>query len=163
MNIREETPLDIAAIRSIVTGAFETAPHSSGREAAIVDELRNSNALALSLVADCGDEIVGHIAFSPVVIDGEEKAWLGLGPIAVATHMQRQGIGGALIAEGVQRVTASGARGCVVLGDPAYYGRFGFEADPKLRFPGVPANYFQRLMLQAPAPTGVVKYHPAFY
>ena len=56
-----------------------------------------------------------------------------------------------------------GAAGCVVLGDPAYYGRFGFRAEPSLVFPGVPAEYFQALILRGALPNGTVTYHPGFY
>ena len=71
MQIRCEEPDDVEAIRATVTAAFTNAPHSSGTEAAIVDALRHAGALAVSLVAEDEGEIVGHIAFSPVTIDGE--------------------------------------------------------------------------------------------
>ena len=68
----------------------------------------------------------------------------------------------ALIEAGLQRLIARGARGCVVLGDPAYYARFGFIHDPALTFPGAPAEYFQRLVLRGDPPSGAVRYAPAF-
>ena len=69
---------------------------------------------------------------------------------------------GALIREGLARLAQAGAKGCVVLGDPAYYRRFGFENDPDLRFEGAPAEYFMRLTLDGAAPLGNVTYHAGF-
>lgn len=162
MIIRPERPSDAAAIRSLVTAAFTGAPHSSGTEAAIVDALRDAGALTLSLVAAERDNIIGHAAFSPVAIDRSPDGWFGLGPVAVRPGRQHGGIGRALIAEGLRQLRERGAEGCVVLGDPAYYGRFGFRADPALRYPGVPAVYFQRLAFDGDSPAGTVAYHPAF-
>ena len=162
MLIRPETPADAPAIAALTTAAFAAAPHASGREAAIVDALRAAGALALSLVADDGG-VVGHVAFSPVTIDGREAGWFGLGPVAVAPDRQGQGIGSALIREGLARLAAMGARGCVLLGDPGYYRRFGFEVDPALVLPDVPPEYFMRLMLAGTPPKGTVAFHPGFY
>lgn len=166
MLIRPEQPGDIEAIRALTTEAFATAPHSSGTEAAIVDGLRAAGALTLSLVAVEGDEtsneILGHAAFSPVTIDGEERGWFGLGPVSVRTGRQRGGIGSELIREGLRRLRENGAGGCVLLGDPGYYGRFGFAADPTLVLEGVPPEYFMRLGFGAELPAGTVRYHAAF-
>jgi putative acetyltransferase len=163
MIVRAETLADLPAIRSVVTAAFQDAPHSGGNEAAIVDALRQAGALAVSLVADEGGAVVGHVAFSPVAIDGQDIGWYGLGPVAVVPGKQRRGIGEALIRAGLARIEQRGARGCVVLGDPAYYGRFGFRSDPDLRFADVPEKYFQRLVVDGEPPKGVVDYHPAFF
>jgi putative acetyltransferase len=163
MIIRDEVPVDVEAIRSVVTAAFDGAPHANGSEAAIVDALRANGALTLSLVAEIEGEVVGYVAYSPVSIDGRETRWFGLGPIAVMKSVQRRGIGKSLIDNGLGRLATIGAHGCVVLGDPVYYGRFGFESDANLRFPGVPEQYFQRLLLSGNAPIGVVKYNSAFY
>lgn len=162
MAIRPEHATDIPAIRALITAAFADAPHNSGTEAAIVDALRDAGALTLSLVFTQGDAIIGHAAFSPVTIDGQAGGWLGLGPVAVRPDRQRGGIGRTLIAEGLRQLRERGAKGCVVLGDPAYYRRFGFHADPALRYPGVPAEYFQRLGFDGDSPKGTVAYHPAF-
>jgi putative acetyltransferase len=163
MIIRTETPADVQAIRSVVAAAFQDAPHSGGNEAAIVDALREAGALAVSLVADEGGAIVGHVAFSPVTVNGQDIGWYGLGPVAVLAGKRRRGIGEALIRAGLTRIEQRCARGCVVLGDPAYYGRFGFRSDPDLRFADVPADYFQRLVIDGEPPKGVVDYHPAFF
>ena len=159
--IRAELPGDAEAIRGIVEAAFADAPHSAGTEPVIVESLRERGELTVSLVA-LADEIVGHVAFSPVRIEDGSPNWIGLGPVAVLPRRQGEGIGAALIRIGIERLRATGAAGCVVLGDPGYYGRFGFTADPRLRYPGPPAEYFQRLVLRGRAPSGVVTYSPAF-
>jgi putative acetyltransferase len=162
MIIRPEDPIDEPAIRSLVTAAFWDAPHSEGKEAGIVDALRIGGALTVSLVAEDEGTIVGHVAFSPVAVNSQELSWFGLGPVAVLAEKRRRGIGAALVEAGLKRLEELGARGCVVLGDPAYYRRFGFESDPGLRFANVPSEYFQRLVIKGEPPQGVVNYHPAF-
>ena len=161
VDIRDERAGDEAAIRRVTALAFAGAPHSDGTEAEIVERLREGHALAVSLVADDEGAIVGHVAFSPVTIE-ESGGWFGLGPVAVAPVRQHHGIGHALITEGLARLRAQGAKGCVVLGDPAYYARFGFAPDPALTYPGPPPQYFQALRFDATPATGIVRYHPAF-
>ncbi|GKQ56000.1 hypothetical protein BRSPCE3_68550 [Bradyrhizobium sp. Ce-3] len=95
-------------------------------------------------------------------IDGVAGRWYGLGPISVTPDLQRQGIGGALIREGLARLAALNADGCVLLGDPAYYSRFGFIRDHSLTYGGTPSPYFQRLVLRGEPPKGDASYHPAF-
>ncbi|MCC8971012.1 GNAT family N-acetyltransferase [Bradyrhizobium brasilense] len=163
MQIRDERPEDAAAISRITAAAFANAPHSSGTEARIVEALRAAGALTISLVAVSDDgSIFGHVAFSPVRIEGVVGRWYGLGPVSVAPDLQRQGTGGALIRAGLARLAAMNADGCVLLGDPAYYSRFGFVSDPALTYGGEPSPYFQRLVLKGDPPKGDVKYHPAF-
>lgn len=168
MRIRDEQTGDVAPIAALTTAAFTDAEHSSGTEAAIIDGLRAAGALTLSLVAeDETGSIIGHIAFSPVGITGEDGRtianWYGLGPVSVAPERQGEGIGGALIREGLERLTAMGAAGCVLLGDPAYYSRFGFIADAGPTYPGPPPEYFQALALGGHAMVrGVASYHEAF-
>ena len=162
MQIRAERPGDSEPIASVTRQAFASALHSDGNEAEIVDALRAADALTLSLVADDGGEIVGHAAFSPVAIDGRDVGWFGLGPVSVRPDRQGVGIGAALIRAGLADLRAAGAKGCVVLGDPDYYGRFGFAVDPALTYPGVPADYFQALDFRDDRLRGVVSYHPAF-
>ncbi|MEQ1710845.1 MAG: N-acetyltransferase [Hyphomicrobium sp.] len=163
MIIRDELPSDTDAIRSVVTSAFTHAPHSNGTEAAIVEALRAGSALTISLIAEKQGEVVGHVAFSPVSVGGNFLGWFGLGPVAVVSDEQHSGIGRALIEAGLERLRVMGAQGCVVLGEPNYYSRFGFERDPNLRFPAAPTEYFQRLCFYDQVPSGVVEYHPAFY
>jgi putative acetyltransferase len=162
MEIRSERPGDADAIRAVTSAAFRDAPHSSGTEAAIVDGLRDAGALAVSLVAIEDGEIVGHAAFSPVTIDSGPGRWFGLGPVSVRPDRQRRGIGGVLIRAGLERLRKSRAEGCVVLGDPAYYGRFGFRSDRGLRYRDLPGELFQKLAFVDGGAEGEVEYHPAF-
>ena len=160
--IRPEQPSDAAAISALTTAAFAGAAHSDGTEAAIIARLRAARALDLSLVVAERDQIIGHVAFSPVTIGGDDRGWTGLGPVSVAPGHQGTGIGAALIRDGLAQMQARGAKGCVVLGDPGYYGRFNFRVLPGLTYPGVPAKYFMALTWDDPAPAGEVAYHPAF-
>ncbi|MBR0897116.1 N-acetyltransferase [Bradyrhizobium tropiciagri] len=163
MQIRDERPEDIAAIGEITAAAFAGAPYSSGTEARIVEALRHAGALTLSLVATSDDgRIRGHIAFSPVQINGVAGRWYGLGPVSVTPELQRRGIGGALIREGLARLAALNADGCILLGDPAYYSHFGFVSDATLTYGGKPSPHLQRLVLKGDPPKGDVSYHPAF-
>ena len=160
--IRAERAGDEHAIAALITETFATAPHSSGTEAKIVEDLRAAGALTVSLVAEQDGRIVGHIAFSPVTVAGEDRGWFGLGPVAVLPKHQAKGIGSALIEAGLAQLRDLGATGCVLLGDPAYYRRFGFGADPRLTFEGPPPEYFQALRLGDDAAEGEVAYQPAF-
>lgn len=162
MQIRSERPGDAGAIHALTRAAFAEAPHSSHTEQYIVDALRAAGALAVSLVAEDADGIVGHVAVSPVQLSDGSPGWYGLGPISVAPGRQGQGIGGALMRAAVEVLRARGANGCVLLGDPGYYGRFGFRAEPRLRLAGVPAEYFQALLLQGGWPDAEVEYHAGF-
>ncbi|EBA14797.1 GCN5-related N-acetyltransferase [Roseobacter sp. SK209-2-6] len=163
MDIRQETEGDIAAIRKVTEAAFALAEHSSGTEAQIVDSLRQSGGLYLSLVAVQEGEVLGHLAFSPIRIAGQECGWLGLGPVSTRPDQQRKGIGKALIEAGLAKLREKGVAGCTVLGDPGYYGRFGFVADGQLHFAGVPPEYFMSLSFVGSTPKGEVTYAPAFY
>jgi putative acetyltransferase len=160
--IRQENDGDADAIHALTAEAFQGKPYSDGAEAHIVDALRAANALTISLVAEDYDEIVGHVAFSPVTINGRPGRWYGLGPISVAPARQRRGIGTALIQAGLSRLRALGAAGCILLGDPAYYGRFGFVSDPSLLYRDVDSRYLQYLIFIGDAPAGEVAFHPAF-
>jgi len=162
MQIRQERPEDAKTIHALTDAAFKGMPFSDGTEARVIDGLRAASALTLSLVAVQDGAIVGHVAFSPVTINGAAGDWYGLGPVSVWPDRQRSGIGQALIREGLLRLRSMGAGGCVLLGDPAYYARFGFENDPDLRHAGAPDWAFQCLTLNGPRPIGEVSFHPAF-
>jgi putative acetyltransferase len=162
MIIRLENSTDAPAIRSLVTAAFSDALRSQGNEAEIVDALRIGGVLTLSLVAEDEGKIVGYAAFSPVTVNAQEVCWFGLGPVAVLTEKRRCGVGAALIETGLKHLEKLGVRGCVVLGDPAYYRRFGFQSDPGLRFGTVSSEHFQRLIISGNPPHGEVDYHRAF-
>ncbi|WP_199798581.1 GNAT family N-acetyltransferase [Erythrobacter aureus] len=160
--IRPEEPRDHAAIGVVTQAAFADAPHSDGSEVRIIERLRADGDLALSLVAEDCDRIVGHVAISPVEISDGSVGWYGLGPIAVLPSLQRQKIGSRLMQRAIADMRMQGARGLVLLGDPVYYARFGFEHDPALRYPGPPPEYFQRLVVAGDAPSGDVRYARAF-
>lgn len=163
MKIRKETPADLALIRQMTEAAFAREDHSSGTEGGIIDALRDAGTLTLSLVAEIDGQVVGHIAFSPVTVAGADVAWFGLGPVAIRTDMQGQGIGGELIRAGLAQLQAQGARGCAVLGSPDYYTRFGFAPNADLVFDGVSPEYFMAQVFSGKAPAGPVVYQPAFY
>ena len=162
MDIRPENVHDTERISEITHAAFKDMPFSDGSEVAIISSLREQRALTLSLVAVEEDRLVGHVAFSPVTINSEHIDWFGLGPVSVLPGCQRRGIGTSLIKEGLQRLQDLGARGCVLVGNPEYYGRFGFERAPELTYSHAPAEYFQQLVFVPPAPRGEVLFHPAF-
>jgi putative acetyltransferase len=162
MLIRPETHADSDAIEALTIAAFLTAPHTDHNEQLIVRDLRKAGALSLSLVAEREGKVVGHLCFSPVSItDGSEK-WFGLGPISVSPEWQGKGVGSRLMKAGLAALEANGAAGCVVLGDPGFYGRFGFVADANLVLPGVPPEYFMAQGFGAARASGEVSYHAAF-
>ncbi|MBB1491176.1 N-acetyltransferase [Paracoccus sp. MC1854] len=160
VTLREEVPGDATAIRSLVTEAFRGAAHASGTEAQIVDGLRAAGALSLSLVAEGDAGILGHVAASPVGI-GDAPGWFGIGPLAVRPDRQSRGIGAALMQAALARLRAVGAQGAVLVGEPAYYARFGFAPDLGLTVRGIPADYVLALPFAEPA-RGEVRHHPAF-
>ncbi|BAQ17381.1 GNAT family N-acetyltransferase [Methyloceanibacter caenitepidi] len=162
MEIRPETPSDETAIDRVVDCAFASKSHTGHAEAAIVRALRTGGDLSFSLVAELGSALVGHIAFSPVDIDHQQGDWFGLGPLAVQPAHQRQGIGSALVNRGLTDLRMKGAAGCVVLGDPGFYGRLGFESDGTLSYGGLPTHYIQRIVFTGKAPAGEIRYAPAF-
>lgn len=160
--IREEAPEDVSSIETITVAAFLNAPHTSHTEQHIVNELRRAGALTVSLVAELDGVLVGHSALSPVSISDGSTQWFGLGPISVLPAHQGHGVGSALMAAALAALRQHRAHGCVLLGDPGYYGRFGFRATPDLVLPGVPPEFFQALHLGTATARGIVTYHPAF-
>jgi predicted N-acetyltransferase YhbS len=162
--LRRERDGDEAAIAQVIATAFAGEERSDGGEAGIVERLRDELELEASYVAVTpSGRLVGHVAFSPVVIDGRECAWYGLAPLAVLPDWQRRGIGAALVEAGLEDLRRIDAAGCVVLGEPGYYGRFGFVHDPALIYPGASVpDYFQRLVLRGDPPAGIVAYSAAF-
>ena len=162
MEIRDETPFDIEAIDALTIDAFEHAPHSSHTEHLIVRALREAGELSLSLVAVDGEDVIGHVAISPVAVSDGTGRWFGLGPISVRPARQGTGIGSALVRSALARLREGSAAGCVVLGDPAFYTRFGFAPEPQLILPDVPPEYFQATSFGTPTPDGIVSYHEAF-
>jgi len=160
MLIRDETAGDITAISRLVTEAFLTLAQSSGTEASIVEKLRAEGALSLSLVAEEEGEVIGYLAASSARI-GTQDGWGLIGPIAVLPSRHRQGVGTALMAEALRRLRAT-SRGATLVGDPAYYGRFGFRAFPGLSVAGCPPEVVQALPFDRNEPRGELFHHPAF-
>jgi len=122
MLVRKEFPADIGAIRELLVSAFP-----SPVEAELVDALRAAGRLSISLVAVEADAVVGHVAFSPVTVDGRTLG-LGLAPLAVHAERRRRGVGARLVRDGLSLCRNAEVGLVVVLGDPRYYTRFGFEA-----------------------------------
>ena len=163
MLIRPERATDIAAIRALTDAAFADVPQSRQTESAIIDGLRDSGALTVSLVAVEDGVIVGHVALSPVTVNGvADTGWYGGGPLSVLPERQREGIGTALVAAAREQLTTLGAAGVVLVGDPHYYVRFGFADTPSLVVAGVPAENVLALSMSGPIPRATVAFHPAF-
>lgn len=160
--IRPEQSGDAPAIRRVHESAFPTPA-----EADLVEALRAGGDLWLSLVAADGWEVVGHVAFSPVTVDGEPSSGVGLAPVAVHPDRQRQGLGTRLTTEGLAVCRSAGLGFVVVVGWPAYYTRFGFRPAMTRGLASVydAGEAFQVLELRSgglPPNGGLVRYAPAF-
>jgi putative acetyltransferase len=162
IEVRNENFGDETKIHQVTEQAFLSAPHTDYTEQFIVDALRRTGALTISQVAKADGEIIGHVAISPVTFSNGATGWFGLGPISVLPEFQGHGVGPSLMKSSLVALESMGASGCVVLGDPGYYGCFGFKVVDGLVFPGVPAEYFQALSFYDKFPHGEVSYHEAF-
>ncbi|WP_280554739.1 N-acetyltransferase [Halomonas sp. 25-S5] len=162
IEVSNEKSGDELKIHQVTEQAFLSAPYTDHTEHFIVDALRGAGALTISQVAKADGEIIGHVAISPVTLSGGTTDWFGLGPISVLPEYQGCGVGSKLMKSSLAALEAIGASGCVVLGDPGYYGRFGFKVVDGLVYPGVPAEYFQALSFSDEFPQGEVSYHEAF-
>jgi putative acetyltransferase len=160
--IRDETPADVAAITDLTVAAFATLEISQHTEQFVIEALRAAGVLSLSLVAELDGQVVGHIAFSPVTMQDGTAGWFGLGPVSVLPEFQRQGIGGALIREGIAQLQALGAKGCCLVGHPDYYRQFGFANPQGLAHEGVPPEVFFVRSFDGRVPQGAVNFHEAF-
>jgi putative acetyltransferase len=163
--IRPETPADVSRVRYVNEAAFGQAA-----EADLVDELREACPDSVSLVAE-DDAVVGHILFTPAVVESAAAPVLGMGlaPMAVLPERQRQGIGSQLVRRGLEVLRERGCPFVVVVGHPEYYPRFGFERASKHRlasqWQGVEDAAFMVLVLDARAMgtiSGVVRYRQEF-
>ncbi|MBL1378611.1 GNAT family N-acetyltransferase [Zobellella iuensis] len=157
---RTERPGDGDDIDEVVYAAFDRPD-----EADLVLALREQGAISVSQVAEYEGAVIGHLAMSPVYINGEDLGWLGLAPVSIWPDCQRQGVGSEMIKEAINAANELDWAGIVVLGDPAFYGRFGFKPARELGlhcpFPDA-GDAFMALALKQPAPSGLVTYHPAF-
>lgn len=160
--IRSETIADVEAIADVTVAAFKTLEISNHTEQFVITALRAAKALTVSLVAELNGRVIGHIAFSPVSISDGARNWYGLGPVSVLPEYQRQGIGKALILEGLARLKDLNAQGCCLVGFPDYYKKFGFRNMPGLVHDGVPQEVFLALSFDGHTPQGTVTFHEAF-
>jgi putative acetyltransferase len=165
-NIRNEEIRDIELVREIVRATFPTEAESK-----LVDALRANGKAMISLVAVNGDDVLGHVLFSPVTITSlngaaplSDVAGIGLAPVAVRPDVQSQGVGSQLIRQGLRLCKELGFDYCVVLGAPKYYSRFGFE---KASDSGVGNEYgvdeeFMLIRFSGKPVTGLAQYAPEF-
>jgi len=160
LEIRTERSGDEGRIYKVTETAFKPMPYSDGSEPDCVEQLRADGDLTVSLVAELDDVIIGHIAFSPVFFDGIYQNWFGLGPVSVWPDNQKQGVGSALINEGLERIKQLGAKGCVLIGDPGYYQRFGFLNDGRITYRDLASEYVQWLSFGEEKPSGILTYSP---
>jgi putative acetyltransferase len=165
MDIRPASHDDTGAVRELLLCAFETSA-----EADLVDDLR-AHARPLELVAELDGRLVGYVAFSEVTLHpGVEGVWLALGlaPLAVDEAYRDRGVGAALVNAGLEACRTAGADLVVVLGDPAYYSRFGFGPAAGLGLVSsfdAPPEAFQVLALAdmpTPAHASLVRFRPEF-
>ena len=165
LTIRPETPEDVDSIRYVNEQAF-----GQENESKLIEKLRNHGVLTISLVAVQDGEIVGHIAFSPVVIESGLSSFeaIALAPMVVLPTYQRKGIGSQMVRAGLEECRRIGHEIIVVLGHPDYYPRFGFvpasTCGIKCEY-DVPDEVFMVLELSKgvlSGRSGVVKYQPEF-
>jgi putative acetyltransferase len=165
MIIRMEKPDDVLIIREINISAF-----GEESEADLVDALRKSGIPLISLVAENEETVIGHILFSPVSIHNgcSSMSIAGLAPMAVLPGFQRQGVGSALVKEGLEHCREAGYSAVVVLGHPEYYPRFGFIPAVSYKIQSeydVPDDAFMIKELTEGSLSGchgTVKYHEGF-
>jgi len=161
LSIRPEADGDHAAIRAVHIASFPTAA-----EADLVDALRAEKLLLVSRVATFGDTIVGHVAFSPLRLEGTLDG-VGMAPVAVLSSHRRRGIAAQLVHDGLTASARAGHGFVVVLGAPSYYARFGFVPARRfgLRDDFAGGDAFQALELRKdaiPRTGGAVHYAPPF-
>lgn len=162
LQIRPETPDDAEVVQALIQAAFAHHRHSNQTEHLLVETLREADALSLALVAEEDGEVAGHIAFSPITIGGKACGGFILAPLSVSPAHQGHGIGRRLVAAGLTGLSALGANGCIVVGDPVWYLPCGFKPAPGLLLEGVPPENLMALSFGAPLPQGHVDLHPAF-
>ena len=160
--VRPARPEDTAQIREVERAAFPTEA-----EADLVEALVASGDVTFSLIAEADGAVLGHLLCSRMQVDADDRAFraVALGPVAVLAESQSLGIGAALIREALERSRKAGEEVMFVLGDPAYYGRFGFSAETARPFASPYAGeYFMAIRFgEGPPPrAGRADYAPAF-
>jgi putative acetyltransferase len=163
LTIRPEKPGDYAAIYDLTKRAFAPMPYADGDEQDLINQLRDAGALVISLVAELEGRVVGHVAISPAFPADGSDGWYALGPVSAEPELKHQGIGSAIISAGIDMLRARDAAGCVLVGNPAYYSRFGFLSFANLCPDGEPAEFYQILPLRIAEPNAVVAFHPLFH
>ena len=158
-NIRNEEPKDFDQVRAILHATFPTDAESK-----LVDALRANGKAIISLVAAHNEEVLGHVLFSHVTTPPSNAKGIGLAPVAVRPDVQFHGIGSRLVREGLHLCQEFGFDYCVVLGDPKYYQRFGFEQASNF---GVANQYgvdeeFMLIRFSDCEVAGLVRYAPEF-
>ena len=135
MHIRVATSLDIEAIREVHLCAFSKGEKQEVSALAVELLREDANPSTISLVAEAGGAVVGHVAFSPVTINDNES-WIGyiLSPLGVKPEYQKRQIGSNLITSGIERLSKKGVNVVFVYGDPQYYGKFGFTVEAASRY-----------------------------
>ncbi|MBE9076105.1 N-acetyltransferase [Romeria aff. gracilis LEGE 07310] len=170
ISVRAETSNDYDAVRHVIVDAFTPSEFGHHGEADLVEQLRDRCDCLLSLVAVEDSGVIGHILFSPVSVrNGRDMSWgMGLAPLAIAPHRQRQGIGTALVKAGLVQLAEEGCPFVVVLGHGQFYSRFGFEPAAQYGlshgFAGIPQSAFwvNRLVQESPVTNGRIFYRPEF-
>lgn len=141
MLIRVEIPIDAAGIDKLLRKVF-----AGNGEANLIQKLRENGLITLGIVAtDDYGGIIGYAAFSPVMVNGEDRQWVGLAPLAVAEKYQEKGVGKALVYEGLDTLNEFSYAAVAVLGDPDYYVPFGFRPAAELhlhcKWPGTESAF----------------------
>ncbi len=160
--LRPETPADHAAIYDVTKRVFAPMPYADGDEQELIGRFRDAGVLALSLVAEKDGVVVGQITFTPAFAADGSTGWYALGPVSVEPALKHQGIGSQLIRAGIAWLREQDAAGCILIGNPAYYSRFGFRIFPELAPTGMPAEYYQILPLRVEEPDVIVGFHRLF-
>ena len=160
--IRPERLEDYDAIYDVTKRAFAPMPYADGDEQELIGRFRDAGVLALSLVAEKDGKVVGQITFTPAFAADGSTGWFALGPVSAEPGLKHQGIGSQLIQAGIAWLKEQNAAGCILIGNPAYYSRFGFLPFPDLTPPGMPSEYYQILPLGIAEPGTVVGFHPLF-
>ena len=160
--IRKEQPADYDLIFCLTQTAFEPKAFSDGTEANVIDRLRTSGDLTISLVAESDTDLIGHVAFSPVQIGQFSTGWYGLGPVSVHPDHQLKGVGSALIEKGLTQLRERDADGCALIGDPNYYSRFGFVSNGEVQYNDVHHKNVQWISFGKLRPAGKLVFSSAF-